>query len=274
MRKHRIYALLTVLIMLLTALPLSALAAEDVTGTWALDEVQIGEDWYSLSLLKLLGIEIEMTITFNSDGKGVVVSDEDSMEFDWYQFDTTILVGGAFASLTDGKLVMTGDEFSYRFVRTTAAPAGDAGAASPTRTDTADAAASDLNKPVVTASGVSITPVGVRISKGDSWLTPDDGKVYVLVEIAVKNGSDSSVSFSSTLSFSIIEKGESKYGSFAALLVSDTPLDATVAPGAEAKGEVGFEVDEGWESLEIHYKPMLLSSEDYTFTVLRSDVVE
>lgn len=274
MRKFRIPALLTALCLLLTALPFPALAAEDVTGAWTLDELLFDGTWYSAALLKLMGFEINMGMTFNADGTGVATADGDSVAFEWVQCGSTVMIGGGVATLEDGRLTLVDGDEGYRFRRAdgTAETPKAADAPAPTAPPTAPSAPSSLGKTVTTADGVRITPISIRESDSDALIRPESGNIFVLVEFSVSNGSASEVTFSSTLSFTVVNGGEEQFGSFAAVLTSDASLDTTLPRGGRATGFVGFEVSRDWQTLEIHYRPLVGDAEDCVFTLNRSDL--
>ena len=67
--------------------------------------------------------------------------------------------------------------------------------------------------------------------------------------------------------------GDSKLDfSFGALLEAEGSIDMTLDPGKNGTGEIGYEVDPNWQTLEIKFTPELFDSESYTFTFSRSDL--
>ena len=60
--------------------------------------------------------------------------------------------------------------------------------------------------------------------------------------------------------------------SFGALLEAEGSIDMTLDPGKNGTGEIGYEVDPNWQTLEIKFTPELFGSESYTFTFSRSDL--
>ena len=46
-------------------------------------------------------------------------------------------------------------------------------------------------------------------------------------------------------------------------------LDVTLAAGKKAKGEIGFEVDKDWKTIEIIFDPAFAVGKGVTFTITR-----
>jgi hypothetical protein len=201
----------------------------------------------------------------------------ESFDFTWQQFGNKILIEDGVATLSDdGKLRIKGDDdMAMAFVRadSTAGSSGSGSGTASALTRSSDTSASgSLNRTVTTRKGVSLTPVGIRTSTGSSWNTPEDGKVFVLVNFRVENNSSASVSISSMLSFSAYADDSKLDFSFGALLEAEGSIDMTLDPGKNGTGEIGYEVDPNWQTLEIKFTPELFDSESYTFTFSRSDL--
>ena len=127
-----------------------------------------------------------------------------------------------------------------------------------------------LGGTAVTTSGVSMTAVSVRESYG-SWFSPGDGKVFVLVDFLVSNGTSGDLTLSTVMDFELWADGTRVDWSQAPMLETDRPLDCTVARGRQIRGEAGWEVPQGWNVLEIYYRPGGWGA-SLTFTLYRSDL--
>ena len=278
-RLKKVLACAVALCLLTVLLPLTALAAEDVTGSWTLDSMKIEGEWMSAALLKLLGADA--ALEFRSDGSGTFSTtmgeETESFDFTWQQFGNKILIEDGVATLSDdGKLTKEADDdMAMAFVRAdSTAGSSDSGSGTASAfTRSSDTSASgSLNRTVTTRKGVSLTPVGIRTSTGSSWNKPEDGKVFVLVNFRVENNSSASVSISSMLSFSAYSDDSKLDFSVGALLEAEGSIDMTLDPGKNGTGEIGYEVDPNWQTLEIKFTPELFDSESYTFIFSRSDL--
>lgn len=118
----------------------------------------------------------------------------------------------------------------------------------------------ELNDVVVTLVDVTETP-------GDNmFLKPADGKVFVLCEFEIENQSSAEINVSSLLSFEAYVDDYATSLSISALGSTDKPqLDGTVAAGKKMNGVVGYEVDQNWSNIEVHFEPSFWSSKDITF---------
>lgn len=105
-----------------------------------------------------------------------------------------------------------------------------------------------------TAAGLRMTAVSVTESRG-SWNTPAPGTVFVIVTFRVENASGGDVTLSTVMDFEAFADGRRVDWSQNGMLACDWPIDGTVSAGRQAEGQVGWEVPEGWQSLEIHYRP-------------------
>ncbi len=111
-----------------------------------------------------------------------------------------------------------------------------------------------LGSTASTPSGLRLTALSVQERSG-GWSAPAPGKVFVLVTFRVENGSGGDVALSTVMDFELWADGARVDWSQNAMLACDRPLDCTVASGRSVEGQVGWEVPQGWSTLEIYYRP-------------------
>ena len=113
---------------------------------------------------------------------------------------------------------------------------------------------------------ISITMISFTESSGTQFITPDEGKVFVLCEFNIENNSDEEISVSSLLSFEAYFDDYETDVNVSAMASSDkNQLDGSVAAGKKMAGVIGFEVPEDWSNLEISYKPNVFMDKKVTF---------
>ena len=125
----------------------------------------------------------------------------------------------------------------------------------------------DVGNTKITKDGVSVTLVGFRESKGDSFMAPESGKTYVLLEFLIENNSNDDLTVSSLLDFDAYCDGFTCEYSFGANMAASQSLDGSVAPGKKMKGEIGFEVPKDWKEMELQIKLNLWSDEKLVFVI-------
>jgi len=125
----------------------------------------------------------------------------------------------------------------------------------------------DVGKTLIAKDGVSVTLVGYRESKGDSFMEAEAGKTYVLVEFLIENNSSEKVNMSSLMCFDAYCDGFTTEYSFGAAMVAEGTLDGEVAAGKKMKGEIGYEVDKNWKELEIQVQLDVWSSEKLIYVI-------
>lgn len=88
--------------------------------------------------------------------------------------------------------------------------------------------------------GLNITLNGVRTSKGDSFLTPENDK-YLIVELTIENTESKPTNISTILQMNLLDAEAYKYS---VALYTDTKgaLDGELAAGRKVRGEVAFDV--------------------------------
>lgn len=103
---------------------------------------------------------------------------------------------------------------------------------------------------------VNVTLVDVSENSGGNYMTPSDGKVFVVCEFEIENNSDKDVSVSSILSFNAYVDDYTTAMNLSAMLsTGKTQLDGTVAAGKKMNGVIGYEVSPDWKEIEIRFTP-------------------
>ena len=115
--------------------------------------------------------------------------------------------------------------------------------------------------------GVEVTVKGFEESTGNSWGSPEDGKVFVYANIEIKNNTEEPIDVSSMLSFDCYcDDYTIDYSSdalFAASTEDRQQLDGEVAAGKLLDGWLGVEVPTDWSNIEIVYNKDLTSDTEY-----------
>lgn len=118
----------------------------------------------------------------------------------------------------------------------------------------------------VELNDVTATLVSVSESDGGNYITPADGKVFVICEFEIENNSDKEISISSMLSFEAYVDDYSTTLSLTAVTsTGKTTLDGKVDAGKKMSGILGYEVDAGWQELEIQFTPDFWSGNEIKF---------
>lgn len=114
----------------------------------------------------------------------------------------------------------------------------------------------------VVLDGVTVTLLSVTENSGQNYVSPDDGKVFVLCEFEIENNSSRDIASSTMLSFESYIDGYTTSLSLTAMMSSDEPqLDGTIAAGKRMKGVVGYEAPQDWSEIEIRFSPSFWGSE-------------
>lgn len=112
---------------------------------------------------------------------------------------------------------------------------------------------------------VRVTLNSVTESTGANFVSPTEGKIFVICEYTIENNTDKDLGVSSMLSFECYADDFTCPLSIGATVSSGkTQLDGTVAAGKKINGVVGYEVDPDYKELELHYNPNL-SGDDFVF---------
>lgn len=115
--------------------------------------------------------------------------------------------------------------------------------------------------------GNTITLIGYKESKGSYYAKPENGNIFVLVELEIANKSKEEIAVSSILSFDAYCDGYTCNYSFSAIMNASNQMDGSIAPGKRMRGQIGFEVPVDWKELEVHYSPDVWSSKKVEFVI-------
>lgn len=118
----------------------------------------------------------------------------------------------------------------------------------------------------VALKDIIVTLVDVSESTGGNYMTPDDGKIFVICEFNIENNSDKDIAVSSMLSFEAYVDDYTTSMNLSAMLSSDKPqLDGSVAAGKKMNGVIGYEARKDWASIEVRFTPDFWSGNEFTF---------
>lgn len=119
----------------------------------------------------------------------------------------------------------------------------------------------------VALNDIVVTLVDVSENTGGNYMTPGEGKVFVVCEFRIENNSSKDIAVSSILSFETYVDSYTTNMNLSAMLSSDKPqLDGSIAAGKKMDGVIGYEVDPGWSSIEVRFKPDFWSGNEFLFT--------
>jgi len=119
----------------------------------------------------------------------------------------------------------------------------------------------------VSLNDVVVTLVDVSESTGGNYMTPSDGKVFVICEFEIENNSKKDIGVSSMLSFEAYIDDYSTSMNLSAVLSSNKDqLDGAVAAGKKMNGVIGYEADSDWKTIEIRFTPDFWSGKEIMFT--------
>lgn len=103
---------------------------------------------------------------------------------------------------------------------------------------------------------VYVTFVGIEEYKGDEFMHPEDGNIYVSCEFLIENKSGSTLTVSSLLCFEAYFDDFSASFSLGAQTASDLgQLDGEIAAGKKMSGAICYEVPKDWTTAEIRFNP-------------------
>lgn len=121
--------------------------------------------------------------------------------------------------------------------------------------------------------GVQVSVLNYEESTGNDWGAPDEGNIFVFVNIEITNNSDKEISVSSMLSFDAYCDDYKLDFSSNALLAASTAnkqqVDGSIASGKKLNGYLGFEVPTDWTTIEINYKDNAWLSSNFSFIVTK-----
>jgi hypothetical protein len=115
---------------------------------------------------------------------------------------------------------------------------------------------------------LQFTVNGVRVSEGKTF-KPDEGNVYLMVDITVENIGSEEESVSSLLMFKLVDKDGMGYD----LAISDDQqgqLDGSLAAGRKMKGEITYEVPKTINAFELEIDPSLFGDGIAVFDITLS----
>lgn len=118
----------------------------------------------------------------------------------------------------------------------------------------------------VSLGDISVTLVDVSENSGGNYMTPSDGKIFIVCEFEIENNSDKDIAVSSMMSFEAYVDDYSTNMNLSAMLSTDkSQLDGTIAAGKKMNGVIGYEVDPDWSTLEIRFTPDFWSGNEIVF---------
>lgn len=118
----------------------------------------------------------------------------------------------------------------------------------------------------VSLDDIVVTLVDVSENTGGNYMTPSDGKVFIVCEFEIENNSDKDISVSSMLSFEAYVDDYSTNMNLSALLsVDKSQLDGSVAAGKKMNGVIGYEADSDWNTIEISFTPDFWTGNEIKF---------
>lgn len=124
---------------------------------------------------------------------------------------------------------------------------------------------------VVSLNDINVTLVNVSENNGGNYMTPNEGKVFIVCEFEIENNSDKDIAVSSIMSFEAYIDDYSTTMNLSAMLSTEkTQLDGTVAPGKKMNGVIGYEADADWSNIEIRFTPDFWAGKDIIFSADKS----
>lgn len=122
----------------------------------------------------------------------------------------------------------------------------------------------------VALSDIVVTLVDVSESRGGNYMTPSEGKVFVICEFLIENNSNKDIAVSSILSFeAYVDNYATNMNLSATLSSGKSQLDGSIASGKKMNGVVGYEADPDWSSLEVRFKPDFWTGNEFLFVYSR-----
>lgn len=114
---------------------------------------------------------------------------------------------------------------------------------------------------------VVVTLKNVSENQGGNYMTPADGKVFIVCEFEIENNSEKDIAVSSLMSFeAYIDDYSTSMSLTATLSTGSAQLDGTVAAGKKMSGVIGYEADSDWSDIEVRFTPDFWSGKDIIFT--------
>lgn len=102
-----------------------------------------------------------------------------------------------------------------------------------------------------------ITVNSVKTSKGEQFLTPTAGNIYLIVDVTLKNTSGQEQTVSSALNFSLQDSTGQKYTE--TILTGETPPDGKVEAGSLLRGQLVYEVPTSQKSFTFNFEADIIA---------------
>lgn len=123
-----------------------------------------------------------------------------------------------------------------------------------------------------TLNDISIQVTDYEESKGDEWASPQEGNVFVFVNLTIINQAEKDITVSSMASFESYcneIKLDYSVNAFTALAANTDrqQMDGSIAPGSSLSGYLCLEVPTDWMNLEIHYTDQVWKDEGVVFKI-------
>jgi len=118
----------------------------------------------------------------------------------------------------------------------------------------------------VQLTGMHISALNIKTSKGDDFFKPDIGKKFVGVQFQIENISKEDITVSTLLLFDIfIDDILSSYSLTANVVFGDGTLDGTIPPGKKLIGWIAVEAPQGAKIIEVQIKDDWLNANKVMF---------
>lgn len=127
---------------------------------------------------------------------------------------------------------------------------------------------------LVEFNDVSAELVSVTASEGTEYVSPDDGKVFVICEFEIENNSSLDIALSEIF-FSefnaYIDDYAVKYSIYAPLASDKQPLGGKIAAGKKMNGIVGYDAPADWSEIEIRFTPDFWTNKEAVFVAAKDE---
>lgn len=125
--------------------------------------------------------------------------------------------------------------------------------------------------------GIQVTLSSAVLSDGDGqYITPDDGKYFLILTFSIDNQSDEDISVSSLASFEAYCDDNSINEDLMGQQVPEAggldQLDGDVASGKKMNGIISYEVPRDFSTFEVRFTPSFWKDNEAVFTFSRDDV--
>lgn len=120
---------------------------------------------------------------------------------------------------------------------------------------------------------VQVSVLDYEESTGNEWGKPEDGNVFVFINIEIANNSDEEINISSLVSFDGYcddYKLDFSSNAFMAMTTNNmNQLDGSVATGKKMNGYLCIEVPSDWEVIEVYYKDNVWLGSNFKFVITK-----